>query len=148
MVDYLIMKIFSIATLCLFLISCNSEQEYKVDSEYSWWGEDIVYNDSSLDLILTLYYNNSEYTFNIQSGFSHKFYHPNYDFHICITNVSDSLKIEFTDGTEMKARRGDKLIYSEYTKEEIDYWIDIEGKKYLEEDKYPIYHYKIYNPNE
>lgn len=136
-----------ILLLSVLVISCNSEKQSKPDTEYSWWGEDIVYNESSQDLDLILYYNQKEYPFNIQSGKTITLYHPNYDFHICITDVSDSLKVIFADGTTIKAKKGDKLIYQEYSKEEIDYWVTIDGEKYLEEEKYPVYHYKINTPD-
>ena len=137
---------FFVLALGLFAISCNEALEEKIDIDYSWWGEDIVYNESSQDFDLTIYYDQREFSFYIPSGDSHKFYHPSFNFHICVTNVSDSLRIKFSDGTEIKARQGDKLIYGEYTKEEKEYWADIEGKKYLEDEKYPIYHYKIHKP--
>ena len=137
----IVMKRLMIMMAAIVFDACSNESDpSKFDIEYSWWGEDIVYNESGQDFEMTVY-SIADTTVNVPTGESFKLYHPNFDWHTCVT-WSDSLKINFADGTEIKAKKGD-LIYEDYTKEENDYWFTIDGKEYLEDRKYPVYHYRI-----
>ena len=66
---------------------------------------------------------------------------PNDSYFICIDVCK---KVAITDGdNQVVLEKGKSEWFESYEYEEKDYWITIDGKRYLEERKWPTYIYHI-----
>lgn len=148
------LSFFALMLLCLF--SCtddgstpeegkpspDDDSKYKVTVEASFWGEDIIYNESGKDLTMTLYHTYDKadsLSVDILAGHSDTLDLPSLEYTISITMSSDSLKIEFVDGKQIITKSSEDMFYGTYEKEEtIIYRGDAEV-----DTPWPTYKYRI-----
>lgn len=126
------------------LMSCNKSTSApdKPIVEYIYWGEEIIFNDSSKDIKVTITDQNDDVLeLNLPSATKDTLFMPYASYFICI-DVCKTVAI--TDGdNQVVLEKGESEWFKSYEYEEKDYWITIYGKKYLAENKWPIYRYHI-----
>lgn len=126
------------------LMACNKSTSApdKPIVEYIYWGEEIIYNDSSKDIKVSITDQNDDVLeLNLPSATKDTLFMPYASYFICI-DVCKTVAI--TDGdNQVVLEKGESEWFKSYEYEEKDYWITIYGKKYLAENKWPIYRYHI-----
>ena len=126
------------------LMACNKSTSApdKPIVEYIYWGEEILFNDSSKDIKVTITDQNDDVLeLNLPSATKDTLFMPYASYFICI-DVCKTVAI--TDGdNQVVLEKGKSEWFKSYEYEEKDYWITIYGKKYLAENKWPIYRYHI-----
>ena len=126
------------------LMACNKSTSApdKPIVEYIYWGEEIIFNDSSKDIKVTITDQNDDVLeLNLPSATKDTLFMPYASYFICI-DVCKTVAI--TDGdNQVVLEKGESEWFKSYEYEEKDYWITIYGKKYLAENKWPIYRYHI-----
>ena len=126
------------------LMACNKSTSApdKPIVEYIYWGEEIIFNDSSKDIKVTITDQNDDVLeLNLPSATKDTLFMPYASYFICIDVCK---KVAITDGdNQVVLEKGKSEWFKSYEYEEKDYWITIYGKKYLAENKWPIYRYHI-----
>ena len=137
-------KLILSALAAMSLMACNKSTSApdKPIVEYIYWGEEIIYNDSSKDIKVTITDQNDDVLeLNLPSATKDTLFMPYASYFICI-DVCKTVAI--TDGdNQVVLEKGKSEWFKSYEYEEKDYWITIYGKKYLAENKWPIYRYHI-----
>lgn len=137
-------KLILSAFAAMSLMSCNKSTSApdKPIVEYIYWGEEIIFNDSSKDIKVTITDQNDDVLeLNLPSATKDTLFMPYASYFICI-DVCKTVAI--TDGdNQVVLEKGESEWFKSYEYEEKDYWITIYGKKYLAENKWPIYRYHI-----
>ena len=137
-------KLILSAFAAMSLMSCNKSTSApdKPIVEYIYWGEEIIYNDSSNDIKVSITDQNDDVLeWNLPSSAKDTLLMPNDSYFICIDVCK---KVAITDGdNQVVLEKGESEWFKSYEYEEKDYWITIYGKKYLAENKWPIYRYHI-----
>ena len=134
----------AMAALFVTAMACDKSNEQNgqvtVDSEY--WGEEIIFNDSSKDIKVTITDQNDDVLeLNLPSATKDTLFMPYASYFICI-DVCKTVAI--TDGdNQVVLEKGKSEWFKSYEYEEKDYWITIYGKKYRAENNWPIYRYHI-----
>ena len=137
-------KLILSALAAMSLMACNKSTSApdKPIVEYIYWGEEILFNDSSKDIKVTITDQNDDVLeLNLPSATKDTLFMPYASYFICI-DVCKTVAI--TDGdNQVVLEKGKSEWFKSYEYEEKDYWITIYGKKYLAENKWPIYRYHI-----
>ena len=137
-------KLILSALAAMSLMACNKSTSApdKPIVEYIYWGEEILFNDSSKDIKVSITDQNDEVLeLNLPSSAKDTLLMPNDSYFICIDVCK---KVAITDGdNQVVLEKGESEWFKSYEYEEKDYWITIYGKKYLAENKWPIYRYHI-----
>ena len=126
------------------LISCKESINTKISIDSSYWGEDIIHNESGLDLTMTLYHTDHKgelqnLVLEISNSDWAKLSLPCQEYTLSITELSDSLRILFSDGKQILTKPSERILYGKYQlKEETRYHGDVEIDK-----PWPIYSYYI-----
>ena len=134
--------IYAIAIFSAIACEKNPKTTGGVDVDYAFWGEEIIYNDSSKDIKVSITDRNDDVLeLNMVSAAKDTLLIPYDSYFICI-DVSKAVAI--TDGEkQILLEKGKSKWFNNYEYEEKDYWITIDGKSYLEERKWPIYRFHI-----
>ena len=130
-----------LAVVCL--VSCKEDSEYMVTVDSAFWGDEFVYNESGLDLTMTLFQTmNGELktlSLEIANGQSKRLDLPAMEHTLSISMSSDSLKIKFADGKQLVTHPSENLLYGTHEfNEEIRY----EGDSKIDQP-WPTYTYHI-----
>ena len=137
-------KIILFVLFAMSLMACNKYSSVPDTPivEYTHWGEEILYNDSSKDIKVTITDQNDDVLeLNMVSSAKDTLLIPYASYFICI-DVCKTVAI--TDGnSQVMLEKGKSKWFNNYEYEEKDYWITIDGKSYLEERKWPIYRFHI-----
>ena len=137
-------KLILSALAAMSLMACNKSTSApdKPIVEYIYWGEELLFNDSSKDIKVTITDQNDDVLeLNLPSATKDTLFMPYASYFICI-DVCKTVAI--TDGdNQVVLEKGESEWFKSYEYEEKDYWITIYGKKYLAENKWPIYRYHI-----
>ena len=136
------LMIYAIAIFSAIACEKNSETTGGVDVDYAFWGVEIICNDSSKDIKVSITDRNDDVLeLNLPAALKDTLPIPDCSYYICI-GVSKAVAI--TDGEkQILLEKGKSKWFNNYEYEEKDYWITIDGKSYLEERKWPIYRFHI-----
>ena len=134
--------IYAIAIFSAIACEKNPKTTGGVDVDYAFWGEEIIYNDSSKDIKVSITDRNDDVLeLNIPAAVKDTLPIPDCSYYICI-DVCKTVAV--TDGnSQVVLEKGKSKWFNNYEYEEKDYWITIDGKSYLEERKWPIYRFHI-----
>ena len=134
--------IYAIAIFSAIACEKNQKATGGVDVDYAFWGVEIICNDSSKDIKVSITDRNDDVLeLNMVSSAKDTLLIPYDSYFICI-DVCKTVAI--TDGnSQVVLEKGKSKWFNNYEYEEKDYWITIDGKSYLEERKWPIYRFHI-----
>lgn len=146
----LVSRFILLSSLLFILLSCNRDLGGRYHIDWGSWGDEIVYNDTDIDLIVELRENKridnrdttQIYTMILKPSQCDTLAISNFSKYPCI---EDSDEIWIFSGEEQLARfiKGENDFFNNYEYEEREYHFVIEGNEMVEDRPWPTYRYHI-----
>ena len=140
-----IFKSLSLVLAIALLTSCEDAKPVKPTVDWNSWGDEIVYNDTDIELSLTLDdLKGHVKTVVIAPAAADTLAIPSMEYSLCLQNAEE-VGISHENQLLVSLKKGVDKFFTDYDYEEFEYTFKVDGQTWTEDRLWPRYRYHITN---